>query len=177
MNLGDILKQVDSYDVQANVISKVKDAGFIIPPKPLEVVQGINIVTEWNNIKKKYGDISKIPYSTLGEYLDKWTEMISYIRWIESVADLEFQSSREIKEMMRKQLYTIQEGNREMKDAMVYVNKDFIESNNQFIQNQANYIAVKGLRESYEQRANAISREITRRGAELSDTSRASNRR
>lgn len=176
MNIKEIVDKVKGYDFQAKALTKAKSVGLIIPPKPYEVIEGVNIVTEWNNIKKKYGDISKVPFGKLGEYLDKWTEMISYIRWIEAAADLEYQSSREIKEMMKKQIYTLQEGGRELRDALVYIDEEFVKVNERFIENQANYIAVKGLREGYEQRANAISREITRRGQDMTDGTRASNR-
>lgn len=173
LNRDTIEQGIQDKIVKEQVMTKLKRAGLYIPPKPDETV---NLYTEWDNLKRSYGGIANIPFNELGDFLDRWSGMIAYTRWVEAIADLEQITAREIKETIRKQLYTIQEGSRELRDASVYTESIYIEWENKFIEAYALYIAVKALREGYEQRLNAISREITRRGSDILDTRRTINR-
>ncbi len=156
--------------------NKLKKAGLFIPARPSAVVNGVDLYSEWEALKRRYGGIANIPHEELGEYLDRWTAMISYTRWVEAVADLEQATAREIRDTIRKQLYTLQEGGREIRDAMVYTEPLYQEWERKYTEALALYIQVKALREGYEQRATAISREITRRGTDMLDVRRSINR-
>lgn len=176
MSREQIEKEIAELEVFKKTQDKLKRAGLIIPPKPRDAVEGIDLFTEWENMKKKYGGVANIPFTELGEFLDRWTAMIAYARWAEAVADIDQQSAREIRDTISKQLYTIQEGGRELRAAMVATEPLYIKWEREFTEKQALYTAIKGLREGYEQRANAISREITRRSSDQLDTRRAINR-
>ena len=155
---------------------KLSKAGLIIPDKPVDAIQNINLFQEWDRMKAKHGGIANIPFGELGDFLDRWTALISYTRWVEAVADVEQQVAGELRETVKKQLYTTQEGNREMRDAMVYTDSTYLRLEKDYNDKLALYKQIKGLREGYETRANAISREITRRGSEQVDARRGANR-
>lgn len=176
MDRKQIEQGISEMEVYKKTTDKLKRAGLVIPPKPQDAVQGIDLFSEWENLKKKYGGVANIPYPELGEFLDRWTSMIAYARWTEAVADIDQQSAREIRDTVQKQLYTIQDGGREIRAAMVATEPIYIKWENEFTEKVALYTAIRGLREGYEQRANAISREITRRGSDNLDTRRGINR-
>ena len=157
------------FDITNN---KLRNAGLPIPSKPSDE----NIFNEWDVLKRKHGSISSIPFSELGEFLDRWTALVAYTRWTEAVADIEQQTSREIRDTIKKQLYNLQSGTREAKDAGVYTEDIYVEWQGKYNQDFSLYTAVRGLRECYEQRLNSISREITRRSSTYSDASRQTNR-
>lgn len=176
MNREQIEKGIAELEVFKKTQDKLRRAGLIIPPKPEEAAQGIDLYSEWDRMKKKYGGVANIPFHELGEFLDRWTAMIAYSRWTEAVADIDQQSAREIRDTIQKQLYTIQDGSREIRAAMVATEPLFIEWEQEYTEKLALFIAIRGLREGYEQRAAAISREITRRGSDNLDTRRQLNR-
>jgi hypothetical protein len=167
MTREDIEKNIDNILISKESLIKIKKAGFPIPEKPSQCE---NLFNEWNTLKLKYGGISNIPYSELGEYLDKWASVISYTRWVEANSDIICSNSREIKDMVKKQLYTLQDGSREMKDALVYCDELYIKWENKYLEDLSLYTMLKALREGYEQRMIAISREITRRGDDFKDS-------
>src|SRR5690606_7291568 len=107
-----IKEGIEQFAIRKETKSKLKKAGLPIPPKPEDVVEGRDIFTEWENVKKKYGGISNIPFNELGDFLDRWAGLASYARWVEAVADIDQTTSREIRDTVKKQLYTIQEGSR-----------------------------------------------------------------
>lgn len=176
MNREKIQKNAEEMEVFKKTQDKIRRAGLITPPKPQDAVQGIDLFTEWENMKKKYGGVANIPFKELGEFLDRWTAMIAYARWTEAIADIEQQSAREIRDTVQKQLYTIQDGGREIRAAMVATEELYMKWESEYTEKIALFTAIKGLREGYEQRANAISREITRRGNDNMDTRRGINR-
>lgn len=163
MDRVEIEKGIQVTLEKAKVTEKLKRAGLPIPSKPKEVVENIDLFSEWEIIKNKHGGIANIPFNDLGSWLDKWSAMAAYARWTEAVADIKQTTSREVRDTVKKQLYTLQEGGREIRDAMVHVESLYIEWQNKFVEDSALYTAVKGLREGYEFRQAAISREITRR--------------
>ena len=170
---GFIDKMNTVFDITSSKLSK---AGLIVPDKPVDAVKGINLFKEWDSMKAKYGGIANIPFGELGDFLDRWTALLSYTRWVEAVADVEQQTAGEIRETVKKQLFTVQEGNRELRDAMVYVNVTYLQLEQDYNDKLALYKQIKGLREGYETRANAISREISRRSADSNDLRRGVNR-
>jgi hypothetical protein len=172
----DIVAGVGKFVTREATMAKILTAGLIIPPKPLESASGVDLFSEWEAVKRRYGGLSNIPYSELGDYLDKWTGMISYARWCEAVADIDRSTAEEIRDTIKKQLFTIQAGNRELRDASVFTEELYIEWENKYSEASAMYTAVRALREGYEGRATAVSREITRRGGDLEDTRRSMNR-
>jgi hypothetical protein len=176
MNRDEILKGIEKMQVFKETSDKLSRAGLIIPEKPADAVQGINLFTEWEKMKQRYGGIANIPFSELGDFLDRWTALISYTRWVEAVSDIEQSSALEIRDTVKKQLYTLQTGSREIRDAMVSIEPTYIKLEQDYNEKVSLYKAIKGLREGYETRANAISREITRRGADVSDLRRGYNR-
>lgn len=176
MNRQSIIEGIKEFKVRKATQSKLAKAGLFTPVKPADVVNGTDLFAEWERMKQNFGGIANIPFYELGEYLDRWTQMIAYARWVEAVADIDQATAREIRDTVRKQLYTIQEGGREMKDAAVCIEPTYLELEKQYMETFAMYTAVKALREGYEQRANAISREITRRSNDLVDSRRAINR-
>lgn len=176
MNRADIHSEVEDYAVREVTMSKLKKAGLPLPPKPQEKAEGVDIFTEWEVMKKQYGGIANVPSHALGKYLDEWTSMVSYARWVEAIADIDQATAREIRDTVKKQLYTVQEGSRELRDALVHTEELYREWEQKYVESLTMLIAVKGLREGYEYRSNAISREITRRGGDLADTRRNDNR-
>lgn len=157
--------------------ARLKRAGLPVPPKPKDAVEGVNLFSEWEELRNRYGGVSNIPYGELGDFLDRWSAMISYARWVEAVADIEQATAREIRDTIKKQLYTLQDGSREVRDALVHMEPLYQEWEAKYTETLTSYIAIKALREGYEHRVNAISREITRRGSDETDTRRAANRR
>lgn len=176
MERSEIEQGVKAFIVRETTNAKLKKAGLPIPSRPPERAEGLDIFSEWEALKARYGGIANIPYPELGDYLDRWTMLVSYARWVEAVADIDQTTAREIRDHVKKQLYVLQEGNREMRDALVYTEKLYLEWEKQYLENLSVYIATQALREGYERRADAISREITRRGSDVMDVRRGINR-
>lgn len=163
--------------IQASKVSaKLQMVGLPVPKKPPQLKSNVTLFDEWEQLKKTHGGISNIPFDELGNFLDKWTAVISYARWVEAISDIKQLTSREIRDNVEKQLYTLQEGSRELRAASVHTEHLYIQWENQYLEDVAYYLSVKGLRESYEYRANAISREITRRTSEADNSKRSYNR-
>lgn len=156
--------------------AKIRKAGIFIPPKPVDVINQNNLFNEWEQLKRKFGGISGIPFELLGEFLDRWTQMISYTRYAEAIADVDCSTARELRDTVKKQLYVIKDGSRELRDAKVYADDIYITLEKDYTEKYALYVVIKALREGYEQRSNAISREITRRLNEVNDQKRSMNR-
>jgi hypothetical protein len=173
MTTEQIKKEIESFRVFDVSLCKIKTAGMIIPEKP---VDSLNLFKEWETLKRKHGSVGNIPFEELGDFLDKWTSLISYTRWVEAVADVEQQSAKEVRDTVKKQLYVEKDGNREMKDALVHVDPIFVNLEKEYTEKLALYISIRGLREGYETRSNAISREISRRTQEIQDLRRGANR-
>jgi hypothetical protein len=176
MDRKEIEQNIEKMITASKVAAKLKISGLPVPQKPDFLDSNITIFDEWDRLKKEYGGIANIPFNELGEYLDKWSNLISYARWTEAVADIKQATSREIRDTVEKQLYVLQDGGRELRAASVQTEPIYIQWENKFVEDYAYYVAVKGLREGYECRANSISREITRRTTEFSDNRRSFNR-
>lgn len=176
MTKDDIVKGAGTFASREVVRANIAKAGLPVPPKPDDAVKGIDLFTEWERMKGRYGGVANIPFSDLGDFLDRWTTMISYARWVEAVADIDQATAREVRDTIKKQLYTVQDGSREIRDASVHIEPIYISWVHKYVDNLSMWISVKALREGYEHRANAISREITRRGADVVDTRRGMNR-
>lgn len=176
MSRQEINQGVQDFVVREKTMAKLKKAGLPQPPKPQDISDGVDIFGEWETLKKRHGGLSNIPHNVLGDFLDKWTGMVSYARWVEAVSDIDQATSREIRDTVKKQLYCLQEGGREIRDARVHVEPLYTEWEQKYTENLSMYIATKALREGYEHRANAISREITRRGNDMTDNRRSMNR-
>ncbi|WP_426455427.1 hypothetical protein ACP26L_36105 (plasmid) [Paenibacillus sp. S-38] len=176
MNRQEIEAGAQELVVRRKAMNRLASAGLPTPPKPEDSVEGRNLFTEWDNLKKRHGGVANIPFTELGDFLDRWTAMIAYARWCESVADLDRTTALEIRNTIQDQLYPLQEGNRELRAATVATEELYRHWQEQYLEANAIYTAMKGLREGYEQRANAISREITRRGADVMDARRGMNR-
>lgn len=176
MDRQEIEREVKNYTVRELTKAKIEKAGLPIPSKPEELAKGMNIFTEWENMLKNYGGIANVPFSVLGEYLDKWTSVIAYARWVEAIADIDQATAREIRDTIKKQLYVIQEGSRELREAMVHTEPLYREWEQKYTESLSMMIAVKALREGYEKRAEAISREITRRLNDVLDSKKTDNR-
>ncbi|NLZ54293.1 MAG: hypothetical protein GX892_14330 [Thermoanaerobacteraceae bacterium] len=176
MNRQQIEQEVKNYSVREATMAKIQKAGLPIPDKPPDLVEGVNVFTEWDNLVKSHGGIANIPFSILGDYLDKWTSIVSYARWVEAIADIDQATAREIRDTIKKQLYTIQDGGRELREALVHIEPLYREWEQKYVESLSMLIAVKALREGYERRADAISREITRRMNDVLDSRRLENR-
>lgn len=172
MTKQEIEINIQSFISSKKVYQKIVNTNLPIPPKP---PNSETLFQEWDQIKAKYGTIAEVPYHVLGNYLDRWASLIAYARWAEASADINQATSREIRDVVKKQLYSLQEGSRETKDALVYTEDLYIKWEKQYIEDLTTYIMVKALREGYEQRMNAISREITRRGDDFKDVNRSCN--
>lgn len=168
-----ISKQIDEYAIRELTNSRLAKAGLPTPPKP---VDSDSLFAEWDTVKSAHGGLSRVPFETLGDFLDRWTGLTIYARWVEAVSDIDQATAREIKEIVKKQLYTLQEGGRELRDALVYVEDIYTEWHRKYTEALTMYIAAKALREGYEMRMNAISREISRRIGDAGDTRRTINR-
>ncbi|MEC0276916.1 hypothetical protein [Peribacillus frigoritolerans] len=173
MERHEIEAEILQYQVREEVMANQRKAGLPTPPKPYD---SDNLYTEWDNIKRRHGGVANIPFAELGDFLDKWTGLVSYARWVESIADIDTATAREIRDTIRNQLYMLQEGGRELRAADVTTEPLYREWEKKFTESQAMYMATKALREGYEIRANAISREITRRGNDMRDGTRGINR-
>lgn len=176
MDKEQILKGIEEFQVRKNVEAKIIKAGFPIPTKPADIEGQRNLFEEWDSMKTSYGGISNIPFPLLGEYLDRWTQLVSYARWVEAIADIDQASAREVRDFVKKQLYTLMEGNRELRDASVYIEPSVVQLQRDYMEKYSLWNMIKALREGYEQRANTISREITRRSNDLNDSNRSYNR-
>jgi hypothetical protein len=176
MSRPEIEQGITSMQERSQAMAHLRKAGLFVPSKPLEAVQGISLDDEWENMKRRYGGISNIPYNELGDYLDRWTAMLSYARFCEAVADIDKTTSIEIRDTVKKQLYLCQEGSRELRDAGVYTEPLYIDWENRVIENTAKYSLARMVRENYESRVSAISREITRRGNDFASTRLNNNR-
>lgn len=175
-NRDDINKTIERFKARETASARIAKAGLPVPQKPQDAVDGVNLFTEWEQIKRKHGGIAKVPFEILGDFLDRWSQMLSYARYCEALADIDQATAREIRDTIKKQLYTLQEGGRELRDAKVHAEELYIEWELKYTQCLATYINIKALREGYEQRVNAVSREITRRGSDVIDTRRQINR-
>ena len=176
MDRQKIEQEVEDYAVREITMAKVQKAGLPVPSKPTDLVEGVDIFTEWEQMKKNYGGIANVPFPALGDYLDRWTSVVAYARWVEATADIDQATAREVRDTIKKQLYTLQEGGRELREAMVHVEPLYREWEQKYTESLSMMIAVKALREGYERRADAISREITRRTNDVLDSRRVDNR-
>jgi hypothetical protein len=176
MTRSDIESGIEKMIQSSKVAAKLQVAGLPIPKKPQCLSNNVTLFEEWEKLKKTYGGIGNIPFDELGDFLDKWTAVISYSRWIEAISDIKQLTSREIRDTVEKQLYTLQEGGREIRAASVHTEELFIQWENRYLEDSTYYLSVRGLRESYEYRANSISREITRRASEAEGSKRSYNR-
>jgi hypothetical protein len=176
MQRYEIVEGVKLFVSRRATMDKIQRAGLPVPPKPEDAVTGTDLFQEWDNVRRRYGGIANIPYNELGEFLDRWTGMVSYARWCEAIADIDRSTAEEVRDVVKKQLYTVQEGNREIRDASVYCEPLYLEWELKYTEALSMYTATRALREGYEQRAYAISREISRRGSDLEDTRRGINR-
>lgn len=174
MDRKQIESNIEEFKVREQTLSKIKKAGLPIPERPADI--GVDLFTEWEQMKRRYGGTANIPFRELGDFLDRWTQMLSYARWAEAVADIDQSTAKEIRDMIRKQLYILQDGNREYRDAAVYKEPLFIQWEKKFVEDNALFTTLRALREGYEYRVNAISREITRRSNDNLDTRRNINR-
>lgn len=173
MKHHEIQQEIEEYQIREEVKANQVKAGLPIPPKP---ANSDSLYEHWELMKKKHGGISNIPYNQLGDFLDEWTGLVSFARYVEAIADIDTATAREVRDTIQKQLYTLQNGGREIRAALVANEPMYREWERKFTESQAMYLATKALREGYEIRANAISREITRRGNDLTDTRRGINR-
>lgn len=176
MDRDEVIQGIEDFQVRKSVESKVIQAGFPVPSKPGDVEGHNNLFDEWDRMRASYGGISNIPYPLLGDFLDRWSQLVAYARWVEAIADIDQATAREVRDFVKKQMYTLQEGGREIRDASVYVEPSVIQLQQEYTEKFSLWCMVKALREGYEQRANAISREITRRSNELNDSTRMGNR-
>ncbi len=176
MNRVEIERGIEDFKTREITMAKLKKAGLPIPSRPADAAEGVDLFAEWESLKKKYGGIASIPYPELGDFLDRWTQMLSYARWVEAVADIDQCTAREIRDTIKKQLYCLQEGGRELKDAAVHMEPMYVEWEKRYVENLSTFILSEALREGYEYRSGAISREISRRGQDQLDTRRGLNR-
>jgi hypothetical protein len=173
MDRWEIETEVEQLTVRKTTMTNIQKAGLPVPTRPSE---NGDLFAEWETVKQRYGGMANIPFSELGDFLDRWTGMVAYARWTEAVADIDQTAAVEIRDTIRDQLYTLQDGGREIRSALVATESLYREWEGKYVEATAMYKAVRGLRESYEQRLNSISREITRRGSDVVDSRRAMNR-
>lgn len=164
---------IEQFQVREVTKAKMRKAGL---PTPVQPENSESLYNEWESIKKRFGGVANIPHTELGSFLDKWTGLVSYARWIEAVADIDLTTSREIRDTVKQQLYTLHDGGREIRAAKVHTETIYTDWEKKFTEDQAMYTATRALREGYEYRANAISREITRRGDDFHSNRRSINR-
>ncbi len=174
MNRNQIELGINDMIKREAVANKIKRANLPLPTRPDETQT--DIFNRWENMKRNYGGVANIPYSELANFLDEWAVLLSYARYVEAVSDIDQISSREIRDTIRKQLYVIQEGNRELRDAAVYTEPLLIEWQNKYIEDATSYTVFRSLREAYEFRLQGVSREITRRGSDNLDIRKTINR-
>jgi autonomous glycyl radical cofactor GrcA len=158
------------------VREKILKSGLPLPQKPKDIVVGTDLLAEWDTLVKKSGGISNVSYHELGTYLDRWTELLAYARYLEAGADISKTISSEVREQVRNMLYTRAEGGRELRAASVHEDSLYIEWAEKAIKDQSYYTMLRALVQGYEYRTNAISREITRRSSDTRDMSRTNNR-
>lgn len=176
MNRKAIEEGVKLFVSKESTMAKIRKAGLPIPPKPEDAVNGKNLFTEWDSMRKRYGGVANIPHADLGEFLDRWSGMVSYALWVEAIADIDRATASEVRDTIKDQLYTIQEGNREIRSATVATEPLYLEWELKFTEALSMFTVTKTLRLGYENRLNAISREITRRGGDVADTRMGINR-
>lgn len=169
----EIKRNIDNFiKAKEQALIKLKKANLPIPDKPQN---SETLFQEWEELKRKYGGVAEIPYHILGDFLDKWASMLAYARWAEANAEINMITSREIRDTVKKQLYNLQDGGREAKDAAVYCESIYLEWERKYLEDLTLYTMIQALREGYEQKIAAISREITRRTDEFKDNRRSIN--
>ena len=146
MNRQQIEQEITNYTVRETTMAKITKAGLPIPDKPKDLIDGVDIFFEWEQMKKSYGGIANIPFPALGDYLDRWTSMVAYARWVEAIADIDQATAREVRDTIKKQLYTLQEGGRELREAMVHIEPLYREWEQKYTESLSMMIAVKALR-------------------------------
>ncbi|WP_145052600.1 hypothetical protein [Paenibacillus xylanexedens] len=176
MNRNQIEQYANNLEIRKKAMSSLSAAGLPQPQKSEDSLEGRNLFTEWDAMKKRFGGVSNIPFKELGDFLDRWTGMVAYARWCEAVADMDRTTATEVMATVKDQLYTLQDGNRELRAAMVSTEPIFLEWQDKYLESSAKYTTIRGLREGYEARLNSISREITRRGSDVLDNRRGMNR-
>lgn len=165
---------IEDFIDKEKAINNLKRVGLPIPTRPVDME---SVQHEWDALVKRSGGIGNVPFEKLGDFLDRWTAVVSYARWLEAMADVDQTVALEIRDHIKKQLYLIQSGsNRELRDAAVYAEPKYIEWELKYTTAVAHYKLIKQLREGYEHRCNAVSREITRRVNDVMSTQRAINR-
>lgn len=173
MSRQQIENHLATWDVRKEVLERIKRAGLPIPQKPTEPEV---MSEEWDRMNQQHGGLSSIPFHELGNFLGKWEALAAYARYVEAVADLERTALKERKDHVKSRLYVLSEGTREIRYALCQSDPLYVDLQHRYEFADATFTVARSLREGYEGKVSAISREITRRGNEASGTGISSNR-
>jgi hypothetical protein len=168
MTESDIQAYLSSLDVNKEVRNALAKTGLPINTKSVDS-EALN--SKWAAIRKKYGSINEVPFALLGSMLDAWTDLLSYSMWAVAVSDIELRTTSELKSTVKNQLFFLApSSSREMKTAWVCCHPIYTDLVHKELNAQAVYLSLKSLSDGYQYKVNAISREITRKGIERTQT-------
>ena len=156
----------DMNKVPSKVIDEL--TSLVGLPVPERVANAESLYAEWDTLKSQWGGVGNIPHDKLGDFLDKWSQLIAYAKWVEASADIRQAKSREARDTLKTMLFAEFDGSREIRASLVMNDPDFIRLEIEYTTELTRLLAVRALREGYESRYASISREISRRTGEFS---------
>ncbi|MCL8207742.1 MAG: hypothetical protein K6V97_06695 [Actinomycetia bacterium] len=141
--------------------SAVLKARLSIPEKPPD-----DVLASWRDIVQAK-NLSELPAHVLGDYLQHFQAAVAYALWAESVADVQFQTARAVREHIESRLLLLQESNRkDLQLAAVQSEPEYVTALEAELRAQHIVKLTRAVRQSYEGFRDVISREITRRDSE-----------
>lgn len=137
----------------------------------------MDVESDWDEIRTKFGGISNVPYAMLGDYLDKFNSALGFAYYCLAIADTESIALKTRLDFVKDQLFLTMPtmSNKDTQYAMVLSEPEVIKMTAEYTKEYGKWKILAAIVNSYERKAEAISREITRRGAEASLSNRASN--
>lgn len=174
----DAVAKIQKFAGQAQAEAKRRQLRLPKPPEPDPIVDNttgeiISIFQKWSSLRKRYGSVANIPNWELADYLDQWAELLAYARYQEAITDIDAGTLQEIRDRLYDQVYISEEGGRELRAALAGADAMFVEYSEKFTEAVVHNKLVRSLRESYEYRYNAVSREISRRQGDTNTTKRS----
>lgn len=158
-------------DVNA-VLGAIQKAGLSRPHRP-----AMDVESEWDEVKTKFGGISNVPYTLLGDYLDKFNSALGFAYYCQGIADYESIAMKTRLEFVKELMFLSKPvmSNKDTQYALVMNEPEVIKLTAEYTKEYGKWKIISAMVNSYERKAEAISREITRRGSEASIGGRASN--
>lgn len=175
------VEKIQQYATSAEAEAERKKLRLPKPPEPDPIRDDhtgeiISIFQKWSQLRKRHGGVANIPYHELADYLDQWAELLAYVRFQEAIQDIDCGAYMEIRDRLYDQVYISEDGGRELRAALAGAHELYVEYSKKFTEAQVALKLTQSLRQSYEYRYYAVSREISRRQGDMSQTKRSQGR-